>query len=484
VAPPARASLVCAVLAYATLAAAGCWPADDESEQGADAEGSRPNVVVVLTDDQDVASLAVMPEVARLIAAEGVEFTNAYATTPECCPSRASLLTGQYTHNHGVLSAKPPQGGYGAFDGSRALPLWMQDAGYRTAFVGKYLNGYGSPGQGNDPAEVPEGWDDWTALTNGTEHEMYDYELNRDGVLASYGERPRDYLTDVLSERAAALVREAAPAERPFMLIAAPLAPHGEGSLEGTGAARDPRPAPRHLGAFDGPLPLEPAADRVDPSQLPAALRSRAAKTAAKLAGGEGEAIARGRLESLLAVDEMVADLVGELERAGELAETVVVFTSDNGFLIGEHGLLGKELPYEPAARVPLLVRGPGFPAGETSDALVANIDIAPTLAELGGAEPKLEVDGSSLLDAAGGGGDPERAIVLEYLTGPRAYRAIRTGDSLYARFAEGGELLFDLASDPAENHNLARDPERAELRAELAERLAELARCAGTSCR
>ena len=278
------------------------------------------------------------------------------------------------------------------------------------------------------------------------------------------------------------MLDEATRNPNPFLLIVAPLAPHGEGSQEETGAARDPRPAPRHLGAFDE-LPAELAGPESG-EELPEALAARAQTTRKRIAAGELEAVARGRLESLLAVDEMVADLVARLSASDSLADTVFIFTSDNGFLLGEHGLLGKELPYEESARVPLIVRGPGFPSGETSDQLVANIDLAPTIVELASAEAGLEVDGVSLLPYAAGEIRPERELMLEYLVGQRRYEAIRRGDLMYARYAEGGEQLFDMASDPRQLDNLAADPAREDLLGELGERIDALSRCAGESCR
>ncbi len=475
---PAKRRAAGALASLALGVGLGACAGEDE---GTPAAGPR-NIVVVLTDDQDVASLDVMPNVGKLIADQGLEFTNSYATTPECCPSRATLLTGQYAHNHGVVSAEPPNGGYGALNGSETLPVWLTRAGYRTAFVGKYLNGYGSEAQGNDRFEVPPGWSDWYAATAGTEHEMYDYELNENGEIITYGAEADDYLTDVLSQKATGVVADASSEADPFLLIVAPLAPHGEGSLEGTGAVRDPRPAPRHLGKFDE-LPAA-LADPESGDQPPAALAARVQTTRRRIAAGELEAVARGRLESLLAVDEMVADLVAELRAAETLDETVFIFTSDNGFLLGEHGLLGKELPYEESARVPLIVSGPGFPGGETSEQLVANIDLAPTIVDLASAEPELEFDGTSLLPFAEGEIDPERELVIEYLVGSRRYEAIRSRDLLYARYAQGGEQLFDLATDPRQLDNLAADADQAETVTELAARLDVLSSCAGESCR
>ena len=233
-AAPSRAAR--ALLAVAVVA--GLSACSDGSDGDSTTPSARePNIVVVITDDQDVASTEVMPQLQRLITAEGLEFTNSYATTPECCPSRATLLTGQYAHNHGVVSAEPPRGGYAALDGSETLPVWLRRAGYRTAFVGKYLNGYGATALGNRADEVPPGWDDWFAATAGTEHEMYDYRLNENGEIVSYGDDRADYLTDVLTKKAVGVLDEATRNPNPFLLIVAPLAPHGEGSRR--------RPAPR-----------------------------------------------------------------------------------------------------------------------------------------------------------------------------------------------------------------------------------------------
>ncbi len=186
-------------------------------------------------------------------------FTTSFTTTPECCPSRATFLTGQYSHNNGVLSSDPPKGGYAALeDRDNILPTWLQAAGYRTGHVGKYLNGYGVESRGSDPSEVPAGWDSWSAPVNGTEDRRYGYTLNIDGGLHDYGEDARAYQTDVFARQASAFVRRSA-GKRPFFLNVAPTAPHSEGVIPAT-TPRDPRPAPRHLGSLEGTaLPRTPS---------------------------------------------------------------------------------------------------------------------------------------------------------------------------------------------------------------------------------
>ena len=479
------------VLAVTLAAACVILPACDSAGPGSSEDRSpagTANVVVVMTDDQDAASLEVMPAIRHLLGRRGVSFTRSYATVPECCPSRATFLTGQYAHNHGVVSSDPPDGGYSALDHSNTLPVWVREAGYRTAHFGKYLNGYGNPADGNDPLEVPPGWDEWHAPVNHTEYRMYGYELNENGRVNAYGERPRDYLTDLLARMASRFIDHAASSERSFFLSVAPPAPHSEAPFEGqTTPARNPRPAPRHLGASeDRPLPAPPSLDDPGLTDKPAIVQRRAAKAAPRIAAGQLEVEHRSRLESLLAADELVRELVGALRRAGVLRETYFLFTSDNGYLLGEHGLIGKSLPYEESARVPLVIRGPGIPAGAKRHTLTANVDLAATITEVAGAEPGLRSDGVSLLDLAhGGSGDRRRAIVIEYLTGEKSYAAVRTAsDLMMAEYASGDVELYDMRDDPYQLDNLARDPAHAAMRSRLHRSIEALRDCAGEACR
>ena len=423
--------------------------------------GDGPNIVLVLTDDQDERSVAEMPAVRRLLAARGTTFANFHVSFPLCCPSRATLLSGQYAHNHGVLSNKPPDGGYGAFGGrERTLGVWLRAAGYRTAWIGKYLNGYGIDG---DP-EVPLGWSRWVVPMGLDDLLMYRYRLNRDGEVERYGERPRDYQTDVLARQAARFVRHAA-GRRPFFLVLAPLAPHDELDTIETGD-RDPRPAPRHRGAFaTATPPRTPSVDEAvvaDPAFL---------------------AQYRGRLESLLAVDDAVRDLVEELRHAGELADTVFIYTSDNGYMLGEHGIVGgKTLPYEEMTRVPLIVRGPGFPAG-ANGALAANVDLAPTILDLADAtaEANRRLDGTSLVPFAGEpAAAPQRVIVIE----SDDVAGLRTDRYLYVEHESREIELYDLRLDPFELDNVAGERRYADAEADLAAALDGLRECAGASCR
>jgi N-acetylglucosamine-6-sulfatase len=203
-----------------------------------------PSIVLIVTDDQRADTLDVMPTVQSELADNGVTFTEAFVTNPLCCPSRASILTGQYSHSNGVFGNDPPNGGFAGFDDSATLATWLQAAGYRTALVGKYLNGY-------EGTYVPPGWGEWHALSGGQSY--YDYELNENGVLGEYGSEPADYSTDVLSAKAAAFVRETSG---PLFLFFAPLAPHFDANRFAA------EPAPRHADLFTSRGGLPPTTKR------------------------------------------------------------------------------------------------------------------------------------------------------------------------------------------------------------------------------
>ena len=457
---------------------------------------TRPNVVVVMTDDQDQASVKVMTTVQRALVDRGVSFANSYATTPECCPSRVSFETGQYPHNHGVLTRHPPDGGFSAFAAQpklieNALPAALHDAGYRTAYIGKYMNGYGirdyggirSPGMRRF---VPPGWDRWYVPIDHTDYTMYGYRLNENGHLRSYGLARSDYQTDVYARLAQTFIRKGANRPQPFFLTVGTLAPHQEGPpLVGPRErGRHPRPAHRDLGRFGRrPLPSPPSFNEPNLSDKPSFLRDTPRLGNTRIS--QLRNIYRSRLESLLAVDDLVRGLVHELRAAGELDNTYIVFTSDNGFMLGQHRKQGKRAVYEESVRVPLIIRGPGLPAGRVRSQLAANIDLAPTILDAAGVSPRLKMDGISLLplahNPAGGG---TRSLVLEYLAGRSGYSAVRTPDGfLYAEHRNGERQLYDLNEDPYELHNQAGRPSDARLEAKLARRLAALRNCAGAAC-
>lgn len=435
-----------------------------------------PNVVVVMTDDQDLRSMQVLDRTRGLLARAGTTFRNFFVTTPRCCPSRATFLTGQYAHNHGVIGGS---GGYSAaefqdFRDGNTLPVALRRAGYRTGYVGKYLNGYGDDGA--NPRYIPPGWDSWRAPVRGTATHQFDYVLNENGQLQRYGSRPRDYQTDVYARKAASFIEQAG-GTRPFFLTVAPSAPHGERGID---AARNPRPAPRYGGAFEGKaLPTPPSFNEADVSDKPTFIRR-----VDRLGRSERTALReryQDRLASLLAVDDAVATIVSALRASGELGSTVVIFTSDNGFLLGEHRLTEKTVLYEESARVPLLVRGPGFPAGTARGQITANIDLAPTILDLAGAEPLRTMDGISLLPLAR---DPSAESGRDVLLENRLSAAVRAPGNVYMRHPLGEQELYDLGRDPFQLQSRHADPAYAPRRETLAARLRVLEDCAGQTCR
>jgi N-acetylglucosamine-6-sulfatase len=439
---------------------------------------ARPNVVVVMSDDQTVESLRVMANVRTLLQGQGTTFDSSFASYPLCCPSRSTFLTGQYAHNHGVLSNQPPLGGFTKLDHTNTLPVWLERTGYHTVHVGKYLNGYR---QGVSP-DLPPGWTEWYGSYDPTTYRFYDYTLNENGKPVTYGSDPGSYQADIYTRKAVDLVRRLAPRAQPFFLSVAYLAPH-------SGAPRDPDdppgqatpvPAPRHKDRFAAePLPMPPSFNEADVSDKPASIRNRPALRPGRIAGITENY--RQRLESLLAVDEGVAAIVAALRAAGELDRTLIVFTSDNGFFHGEHRVpAGKVFVYEPSVRVPLVLRGPGVPRGRVDDRLVANIDLAPTILDAANAKAGRRLDGRSLLVLLAERSEGrKRDILLE----TPDYAAVRTTRYVYVEHTTGERELYDLVVDPDELQSRHDDPAFATIRADLQRRLAKLRRCAGSAC-
>lgn len=423
-----------------------------------------------------------MPNVRRLLAEQGASFDNAFVSLSLCCPSRATFLTGQYAHGSGVLDNRPPGGGYGRLDGENTLPVWLQRAGYATVHLGKYLNGYGR----RDPTGIPPGWSEWHGAVDPSTYRYYGYTLNENGRLVRYGTDTASYQTDVYARKAVEIVTRRAASPKPFFLWVAFLAPHAGGPATGHPPGT-PLPAPRHRGRFASEaLPAPPSFNEADVSDKPAAIQ-RLPLLGPKEIAAVTESY-RLRLESLLAVDEAVAQIVDALSSSGELGETWIIFTSDNGFFHGEHRVQrGKIRLYEPSIRVPLIVRGPGVTAGLRLSQPVSNVDLAPTIVDIAGATAGRAMDGRSLLPLLR---DPSlrygRDLLIE---GPgkdaasRSFTALRTPRYKYAEYATGERELYDLARDLYELYSLHADPGYAALRDELARRLTRLRDCAGSSC-
>ena len=435
------------------------------------APARKPNIVLVVTDDQRWDTLYAMPTVRERLVGEGVTFSNAFAPTPLCAPGRASILTGLYAHHHGVRSLVPPRGGASAFRGAdkSTIAVWLRRAGYRTGFFGKYLNSYWVLGPPDAKRwYVPPGWDSWNAMA--TEH-YYGYTVvHEDGRTTTYGKKPEDYSTDVLAAGVLRFVRRAVADGRPFFVHFTPYAPH----VETPGVF--PAVAPRHQKLFEDLPPFRPPSyDEADVHDKPAWVRD--------LPRLDPDVVAmvdlhrRLQLQSLQAVDDAVARLLTLLRELGQDKNTVFVFTSDNGYCWAEHRYVtGKDCAFEECVRVPLVIRWPaGVPHQRAEGRFVLDIDLAPTLAALAGVTPPV-VDGRSLVPLLTGSEVPWRDdFLLEGFNneGLVRYRGLRTATWKYVENRDSGESeLYDLLVDPYELDNRAADfPMRATIET-LQERL------------
>jgi arylsulfatase A-like enzyme len=423
-----------------------------------------PNIVFVLTDDLSWNLVRHMPQVQRL-QADGLTFNDYTVTDSLCCPSRSSILTGRFPHDTGVFTNGGDDGGFAFFhshgEESQTFATALQARGYRTAMMGKYLNGYQpADTQGGSRPYVPPGWTEWDVAGNG--YPEFNYDLNENHTIVHYGSRPQDYLTDVLSGKGVRFIANSAAAHKPFLLEIATFAPHAPYT-----------PAPRDADSFPGlTAPRGPAFDTL-PTDAPPWLAGRDPLTAT-----EKQVIDTGfrkRVQAVQAVDRMIGELRGALARAGVAGNTYVVFSSDNGYHMGQYRLNpGKMTAFDTDIRVPLVAAGPGVHAGTGSTAAVQNIDLAPTFQHLSGAPVPSNVDGHSLVPLLrGGSGDSWRtAGLIEHhgpdtladdpdLPGansgnPPSYEAIRTHTYTYVEYVDGSREYYDLAADPLELHNLA----------------------------
>jgi N-acetylglucosamine-6-sulfatase len=486
-------STVLALLIEICLLATSCGPPTRVVETP-----GHPNMIFILVDDLDARlleeHLANYPNLSEL-AAEGTTFENAFVTDPLCCPSRATILRGQYAHNHRVVGNWWPHGGARKFRDlgheDSTVATWLQDEGYRTALVGKYMNEYHG-------TRVPPGWDEWYAISGN----HLSTRLSENGRIVIY-DSEHHHLDDVLAEKAAGYVRRAADEGSPFFVWLGTTAPHAPAE-----------PASRHEDTFpDARLPRPPSFNEEDVSDKPDWVRDNDVLDQGQIA--PMEKLYRKRLQSMLSVDDMIGRLVNALNESGELNNTYVFFTSDNGWHAGEHRLTtGKWTTYEEDIRIPLVVRGPGVPEGRTLDHLVLNNDLAPTFAQLGEAEVPAFLDGRSLKPLLSN--DPplleewRSAFLVEAATelddtvvpllsgdplpedwrsathndwGRPGLEAIRTEDQLYTEYGNGERELYNLREDPyqVDNRYEAVDPE---LLRRLQGRLAALRGCSGAACR
>jgi N-acetylglucosamine-6-sulfatase len=466
---------------------------------------TRPNIVFVLVDDLDATGgpyWRAMPKTRAIIADRGLRFTRAFAPDPLCCPARATILSGMYPHNTGVwIEAEDGYPRFVAGVEDRTVAVRLKEAGYTTAFAGKYVNGY----EQNLDA-VPPGWDEWFGLGGGF-LDGYGYKVNHNGTIESYGSATNDYQTDVLSREALSFLKSTeAKDQEPFFLFLSPSAPHWP-----------MKPAQRHVeNSFsDDPLRTRPNFNEADVSDKPYWLREGVPRLGDAAIANETERYRRA-MGTLFAVDDMVSKVAASLKANGEFENTVFVFTSDNGYNRGAHRLRNKMAPYEESIRVPLAVAGPGIRTGR-EDRLVTQTDFTPTLLDMAGVTIPDDVDGRSLGQLLRDSRSPWRSDFLVEFHGyynvfaplqTRAdvqnliahsglvdliptYRALRSEEWLYVEWYAGEQHdyeLYEMHADPYQLSNLLASPEgqaeHATTTADLHDRIERLATCRGVSCR
>ena len=559
----ARLTTALGLLALLVVLAAAVGPAS-AARNSVLPPTEQPSFVVIQTDDQTLDGLyasyrsfegtgktRAMPNTLDLIGKRGMTFNRYYVSYPLCCPSRVSLLTGRYAHNHNVRGNIQPNGGFFGFTFRGAmthnLAVWLQNAGYRTMHLGKFLNGYGDEPYDNGTT-VPPGWNSWHSILKAdTHHYFYGYEMNNNGTIEGpygdsgswdtreYGARddigcpfaptnglPCYYESDKLTEMATREIAET-PAEQPFYLQVDYTAPHGDFRRPA-----GPEPAPRHYDWFRGARLPHDRSEGFDEGNVRD--KPRFIREADHLTLNERHAYRvfwQKQLESLRSIDDGVRLIIDSLGGLGRLRNTYIVFTSDNGFFFGEHRLIGgKFLAYEPATHLPFLIRGPGIKPGTSTGELTSQIDIAPTILELAGVSADKSIDGRSLVpflrdpdlrtrrpllfesfvetSDIGQQGGAEPPVVPVYqrdaggdgatasiLAPPKDYEGIRLGPYKYIAWPSGEKELYDINKDPNELNNLVKIPNYFPIRNYLhtlltggIDKVGGLEDCVGRTCR
>ena len=469
-----RQALACSSIAALVLAACGgnspSAPAPAASPSAA--PPVRPNLVVVLTDDLDVPTYKEMPRLRDTLVRQGLSFDRAYVTQPLCAPSRAAILTGQYSHSHGVTGNHPPNGGWPAFRQyeQATIAVWLKAVGYRTSLVGKYLNDY--PKNASN-TYIPPGWDDWYAHLSAIEDGRYfNYWVNDNGKVSRFGAQQEDYSVDRDTARAVQFIRDSAGRSEPLFLYVAPEVPHDPADYVN-----------RHASEFhDAQAPRVPSFNESDVSQKPTFVRKLPNLTPADI--DSLDRYQRKRLRAMSAVEDMVNRILAALGETGRLGDTYFFFSSDNGLLMGQHRVIGtKSNAYEECINVPLVVRGPDVPVATLHEP-VLNIDLPATLLDLAGAAIPDSVEGRSLAPFLRGTPPSSWRTDLpieNYGVGLSA--ALRTPDWLYNHVDTQEYELYDMHADPYQLHNLHRRADPA-LQDALEQRMRALIACHGVACR
>jgi N-acetylglucosamine-6-sulfatase len=445
---------------------------------------NKPNVIFILTDDMDFPLVPYMKNMNELIAQQGATFTNYYVTAPLCCPSRASTFRGQYPHNTNILENAPGYKNY--FRNGReaeSIAVWLSRAGYKTALMGKYLNGY--PIEAGE-SYVPPGWTDWHAYFHHDPEDdeggyYFDYQMNENGKVVQYGSAPEDYSTDVIKRDSIKFINNSISSHDPFFIYISLTAPHGPSI-----------PAPRHAGLLSNiEYPQKPSFLTPDITPKPAIVMEKATVPGEEFDVYDANQFFRNRAETLLAVDEMVQEIVQTLEQSGQLDNTYIIFTSDNGFHMGEHNFSGgKALPYIEDVNVPFFIRGPGIQPGITIHQMTANIDVAPTILDMAGGKTADFVDGRSMMPLWGSGDTSgwRKGLLIEAGYTNRdskalIFRSVRTETTFYVEFYDGAVEYYDLAADPYERDNIVGSLDAGTL-SNLHTWLDKLKTCAADTCR
>jgi N-acetylglucosamine-6-sulfatase len=438
----------------------------------------RPNIIVILTDDQPYHTVDYMPAVKHQLMAGGITFENGFVTTPLCCPSRVSILTGEYVHNHKVYTDRMPMGGAPKFNDISSVATWVNNAGYRTAYFGKYLNEY----EALTPfGYVPPGWDVWDAFLakNLTAHEdlgnlqyYFNFSLSENGTPVEYPKSKANFSADVITRKALSFIRD--QRDEPFFMMVGYYNPHSPYIS-----------APRHQDTFragsgwDWVQYRPPNFNEKDIRDKPSYIADLE-----PLSPEEVDIAHRQILRSLLSVDDGVASILAALEKAGLSKNTIIIYLSDNGMTLGDHRFgVGKNCPYEACIKVPFIVYAPGYYAPRTDAHLVANIDLAPTIANWAGVTIPTSVDGMSMLPILEHPSAKWRDEILfehwptEEGVGsmvPEFY-AIRTATWKYVEYSTGEMELYDLVNDPYELQNIAGKRDYRDIQVDLAVKLQEL---------
>jgi N-acetylglucosamine-6-sulfatase len=465
-----RATLLAMVLVVTVLVCSSCGGEGEKTEaEKTSSPADRPNVILVLADDLDK-SVFERSTLDLVWAPQGTSFTNALATTPVCCPSRASILRGQYAHNTGLWrnNNEQPNGGATYFRDKRldqhTVATILHADGYKTWFGGKYLNGYHTAG--GSQGYVPPGWDSWQAY-------LGDAAANVDGRATRFF--PRHY-TDWLSERAETFIEDQRGSSQPFYMHIAPLDTHEPLSIP-----------PRHRAAYpEQRAPRPPSFDEADLSDKPAWVRDQPPVNDRRAA--EYDRLQVTRMQSALTLEDLCREVIDALERTNQLGDTYLMFTSDNGYHMGLHRVKSpKGSPYAESHEVPFVVRGPGVPAGASFEELAANIDIAPTVLDLAGVTVPSRMDGRSLRPFFDGSAPDlwRTSLLIENMEGtgerePRPpYSGVRHRDEVYVEYTSGETEYYDLKADPYQLENRPQDAPQV-----MKDELSALKECAGDGCK